>query len=132
MLYKSRDAIGLDAEYKLRHATQPKLNIEQNDDYIKNLTLQTLTMQTSELNMKEKVQEVWGKKPLIISGPCSAETEDQLVATAQRLAATGKVDMLRAGIWKPRTKPGMFEGIGAKGLPWLQKAKALRYYFNLI
>ena len=124
-MYKSRDAIGLDAEYKLRHATQPKLNIEQNDDYIKNLTLQTLTMQTSELNMKEKVQEVWGKKPLIISGPCSAETEDQLVATAQRLAATGKVDMLRAGIWKPRTKPGMFEGIGAKGLPWLQKAKAL-------
>jgi len=105
--------------------TQPKLNIEQNDDYIKNLTLQTLTMQTIESNMKEKVQEAWGKKPLIISGPCSAETEDQLVATAQRLAATGKVDMLRAGIWKPRTKPGMFEGIGAKGLPWLQKAKTL-------
>ncbi len=75
--------------------------------------------------MKEKVQAAWSKRPLVISGPCSAETEAQLVATAQQLAATGKVDILRAGIWKPRTKPGMFEGIGAKGLPWLQKAKQL-------
>ncbi|MFM2364097.1 MAG: hypothetical protein RLZZ316_2999 [Bacteroidota bacterium] len=82
-------------------------------------------MQTIEASMKEKVQAAWGKRPLIISGPCSAETEEQLVATAQRLAATGKIDMLRAGIWKPRTKPGMFEGIGAKGLPWLQKAKTV-------
>ncbi|MBL7745048.1 MAG: bifunctional 3-deoxy-7-phosphoheptulonate synthase/chorismate mutase type II [Chitinophagaceae bacterium] len=71
------------------------------------------------------VQQAWSKRPLIISGPCSAETEEQVLATAQRLAATGKVDMLRAGIWKPRTKPGMFEGIGAKGLPWLQQAKKL-------
>lgn len=82
-------------------------------------------MQTIEASMKEKVQAAWGKRPLIISGPCSAETEEQLVTTAQRLAATGKIDMLRAGIWKPRTKPGMFEGIGAKGLPWLQKAKTV-------
>ncbi len=82
-------------------------------------------MQTIEAKMKEKVQEAWGKKPLLIAGPCSAETEDQLVSTAQRLAAIGGINMLRAGIWKPRTKPGMFEGIGAKGLPWLQKAKAL-------
>ncbi|SDY38487.1 chorismate mutase [Hymenobacter psychrophilus] len=66
-----------------------------------------------------------GKKPLIISGPCSAETEEQLLATCTQLAATGRVDMLRAGIWKPRTKPGMFEGIGTKGLPWLQKARQL-------
>ncbi|UYZ62390.1 bifunctional 3-deoxy-7-phosphoheptulonate synthase/chorismate mutase type II [Hymenobacter weizhouensis] len=66
-----------------------------------------------------------GKKPLIISGPCSAETEEQLLETCTQLAATGKVDMLRAGIWKPRTKPGLFEGIGTKGLPWLQKAKQL-------
>ena len=66
-----------------------------------------------------------GKKPLIISGPCSAETEEQLIETCTQLAATGKVDMLRAGIWKPRTKPGMFEGIGTKGLPWLQKARQL-------
>lgn len=63
------------------------------------------------------------KKPLIISGPCSAETEQQTLETCTRLAATGQVDMLRAGIWKPRTKPGLFEGIGTKGLPWLKKAK---------
>ncbi|HMT72812.1 MAG TPA: chorismate mutase [Chitinophagaceae bacterium] len=82
-------------------------------------------MQTTEQTTNEKVQAVWQKRPIIISGPCSAETEEQVVATAQRLAATGKVDMLRAGIWKPRTKPGMFEGVGAKGLPWLQHAKKL-------
>ncbi|MGC4038883.1 MAG: chorismate mutase [Chitinophagaceae bacterium] len=82
-------------------------------------------MQTVTTTMKEITQEKWNKRPLIISGPCSAETEEQLVATAQRLANTGKIDMLRAGIWKPRTKPGLFEGIGAKGLPWLQQAKKL-------
>src|ERR1700709_2149795 len=74
---------------------------------------------------KELVQDTWQKRPLVISGPCSAETEEQVIATATRLAATGKVDMLRAGIWKPRTKPGLFEGIGTKGLPWLQQAKKI-------
>lgn len=69
------------------------------------------------------VIEKWQKRPLIISGPCSAETEEQVLETAVRLANTGKVDILRAGIWKPRTRPGSFEGIGTKGLPWLQKAK---------
>ena len=69
------------------------------------------------------VLSVWNKRPLIISGPCSAETEEQILATAHRLAATGKVDMLRAGIWKPRTRPGQFEGVGKIGLPWLAKAK---------
>lgn len=82
-------------------------------------------MQTIESNTKTTIQEKWEKRPLIISGPCSAETEEQVLATAQQLAATGKVDILRAGIWKPRTKPGMFEGIGAKGLPWMQAAKKL-------
>src|SRR6187549_3299418 len=82
-------------------------------------------MQTSEQTTNETVQRAWSKRPLIISGPCSAETEVQVVETATRLANTGKVDMLRAGIWKPRTKPGMFEGIGAKGLAWLDKAKKL-------
>lgn len=62
---------------------------------------------------------------MIISGPCSAETEEQVVETIQRIAATGKVDMVRAGIWKPRTRPGSFEGIGVKGLPWLLRAKKL-------
>ena len=71
------------------------------------------------------IDQVWSKRPLIISGPCSAETEEQVLQTAQRLAKTGKVDALRAGIWKPRTRPGSFEGIGTKGLPWLQQAKKL-------
>lgn len=82
-------------------------------------------MQAVDNNMKAVVLEKLTKKPLIISGPCSAETETQVLETAQRLAKTGKVDMLRAGIWKPRTRPGSFEGIGAKGLPWLQQAKKL-------
>src|SRR5687768_18401691 len=80
-------------------------------------------MSTQQVSSKEKIKELWAKRPIIVSGPCSAETEEQVLQTAQRLAATGKVDMLRAGIWKPRTKPGMFEGIGVKGLPWLLQAK---------
>jgi chorismate mutase len=80
-------------------------------------------MQTTEQSTINNLQTVWNNRPIIISGPCSAETEEQLLSTAQRLAATGKINMLRAGIWKPRTKPGMFEGVGAKGLPWLQQAK---------
>ena len=82
-------------------------------------------MQTENKKMKELMQEKWKKRPLIISGPCSAETEDQVLETATRLAKTGKVDVLRAGIWKPRTKPGLFEGIGTKGLPWLAQAKKI-------
>jgi chorismate mutase len=68
----------------------------------------------------------WAKvthHPFIISGPCSAETEDQLLATARLLKETGKVSVLRAGIWKPRTRPGEFEGIGSIGLEWLNTAK---------
>ncbi len=59
------------------------------------------------------------KEPLVIAGPCSAETETQLMNTCELLAQTGKVSMLRAGIWKPRTRPGEFEGIGDIGLKWL-------------
>ena len=73
--------------------------------------------------MNDSMQKIWNKRPIIISGPCSAETEEQVLETATRLAATGKVDMLRAGIWKPRTKPGMFEGIGTKALSWMANAK---------
>ncbi|MDB5205400.1 MAG: 3-deoxy-7-phosphoheptulonate synthase [Flavisolibacter sp.] len=80
-------------------------------------------MQQTMENQKTTIQEIWKKRPLIISGPCSAETEEQVMETATRLAKTGKVDMLRAGIWKPRTRPGSFEGVGTKGLPWLQQAK---------
>lgn len=64
-----------------------------------------------------------GDKPLVIAGPCSAETEEQLVSTAHLLANTGRVNILRAGIWKPRTRPGEFEGIGSIGLQWLKRAK---------
>jgi len=80
---------------------------------------------TATKSAKEIVQAAWNKRPLIISGPCSAETEEQTVQTIERLAKTGKVDMVRAGIWKPRTRPGSFEGIGTKGLPWLQRARQL-------
>src|SRR5882762_10494991 len=80
---------------------------------------------TATKSAKEVVQAAWLKRPLIISGPCSAETEEQTVETAVRLAKTGKVDILRAGIWKPRTRPGSFEGVGTKGLPWLQQARKL-------
>ncbi len=59
----------------------------------------------------------------IISGPCSAETEAQVIATAQELAALKKVRLLRAGVWKPRTRPGSFEGVGEPALAWLQRAK---------
>ena len=65
------------------------------------------------------------KKKFIISGPCSAETEIQLIETAKELATIGKIDALRAGIWKPRTKPGMFEGVGTIGLSWLLEAKKI-------
>lgn len=65
------------------------------------------------------------KKPFIVAGPCSAESEEQILSTAQGLAATGKVDVLRAGVWKPRTKPGSFEGAGVEALPWLTKAREL-------
>ena len=82
-------------------------------------------MQTQVQSMIELMQEKWNKRPLIISGPCSAETEEQMLQTATRLANTGRVDVLRAGIWKPRTKPGMFEGNGVVALPWLLQAKKL-------
>ncbi len=62
------------------------------------------------------------KRPLVIAGPCSAETEEQVIATAKQLADNG-VKVFRAGIWKPRTKPGGFEGNGVKALPWMQNVK---------
>ena len=62
------------------------------------------------------------KRPLVIAGPCSAETEEQVMTTAVGLASKG-VKIFRAGIWKPRTKPGGFEGNGEKALPWMQRVK---------
>ena len=62
------------------------------------------------------------QRPLVIAGPCSAETEEQVVQTAQALAEKG-CHIFRAGVWKPRTKPGGFEGVGEKALKWLQRVK---------
>lgn len=61
--------------------------------------------------------------PLLIAGPCSAESEQQVLETALALAANGRVKVFRAGIWKPRTRPGGFEGAGEKGLKWLKLVK---------
>jgi len=68
----------------------------------------------------------WFRKtqyPTVIGGPCSAETEEQVFETCRAIKANGKIDILRAGIWKPRTRPGTFEGIGIKGLPWMRQMK---------
>ncbi len=61
--------------------------------------------------------------PLVISGPCSAESEDQLIQTAHQLAGIRQVNIFRAGIWKPRTRPGDFDGVGEIGLKWLKLVK---------
>ena len=62
------------------------------------------------------------QRPMVIAGPCSAETEEQTLTTARQLAQNG-IKIFRAGIWKPRTKPGGFEGIGVEGLQWLRRVK---------
>lgn len=63
------------------------------------------------------------KRPLIIAGPCSVETEQQVLSTAKELSEQG-IKIFRAGIWKPRTRPDNFEGVGSIGLEWLKKVKA--------
>ena len=68
----------------------------------------------------------WGMgldRPLLVAGPCSAESEAQVMATAQGVQAHGRVDVFRAGLWKPRTRPGQFEGAGVQALSWLQRVK---------
>ncbi len=62
------------------------------------------------------------KRPWVVAGPCSAETEEQVMETAHQLADKG-YKIFRAGIWKPRTRPGAFEGVGTVGLPWLKRVK---------
>ncbi len=79
-----------------------------------------------KLRMKELnpnlFPEIESTRPIVISGPCSAETEGQVLSTAKMLSEAG-VKIFRAGIWKPRTKPGGFEGIGKEGLQWLRRVK---------
>ena len=62
------------------------------------------------------------ERPVVIAGPCSAETEEQVLTTATQLSQKG-CHMFRAGVWKPRTKPGGFEGNGEKALPWMKRVK---------
>lgn len=82
-------------------------------------------MQTSRNENRKPFAGQAAKKqtPLIIAGPCSAETPEQLMQTARSLALDGRVDYFRAGIWKPRTSPGSFQGIGAEGLQWMQQVR---------
>ena len=65
-----------------------------------------------------------GGKPLFIGGPCSAESHDQVLGTARKLAAIKQVKVFRAGLWKPRTRPSSFEGVGEKGLEWLSEVRS--------
>ena len=73
-------------------------------------------------NLKTWLDKMNLSHPLVIAGPCSAETEEQVLKTAHLLKDTD-ASVLRAGLWKPRTRPGNFEGVGSKGLKWLQRAK---------
>ncbi len=66
---------------------------------------------------------VYKQRPLLIAGPCSAETEQQVLQTARALKENGRTDVFRAGLWKPRTRPGGYEGPGARGLKWLKRVK---------
>ena len=75
-----------------------------------------------DMTFKPVVEKQAGK-PIVIAGPCSAETEEQVLNTARALAAQGGVDLFRSGIWKPRTRPNSFEGVGTVGLGWLKKVK---------
>lgn len=75
-----------------------------------------------ELNLKPLNLPGSDNRPLVIAGPCSAETEEQVMETAKALANKG-IKIFRAGVWKPRTKPGGFEGMGEEALPWLQRVK---------
>ena len=79
-----------------------------------------------QLNLQIDPIESWlvgSDKPVIISGPCSAESEGQLLSTAREISSLDRVAVLRAGIWKPRTRPNSFEGVGEEGLKWLKQAK---------
>ena len=77
-----------------------------------------------DLELKElALPGIEKKRPMVIAGPCSAETEEQVMETAKQLVNNG-IKIFRAGVWKPRTKPGGFEGKGAEALPWMQRVKA--------
>jgi chorismate mutase len=87
---------------------------------MKNLELQTILL--------PGIDE---KRPLVIAGPCSVESEEQVINTAKALASKD-IKIFRAGIWKPRTKPGGFEGVGSVGLQWMKRVKAATGMYTMI
>jgi chorismate mutase len=84
-----------------------------------NLSKMVLKLETSQM----KDWKGYKGRPFLISGPCSAETEEQVMDTARELAQINEVAIFRAGIWKPRTRPNSFEGVGVPGLKWLTRVK---------
>jgi len=83
-------------------------------------------MATRKLDLDLIPMNEWipfSKKPILIAGPCSAESEEQLLRTARGIKQNFEQFIFRAGIWKPRTRPGMFEGVGAVGLDWMKRVK---------
>ncbi|MFT5859168.1 MAG: chorismate mutase [Flavobacteriaceae bacterium] len=72
------------------------------------------------MKFSEKIKR--GTRPFIVAGPCSAESEEQVLSICKQIATNDSVQLLRAGIWKPRTRPNSFEGLGAIALPWLVRA----------
>ncbi len=80
-----------------------------------------------KIDLRIEPLENWFPKtkglPLLIAGPCSAETEEQVIETAKLIEKDHRAMVYRAGLWKPRTRPGTFEGVGAEGLPWLKRVK---------
>ena len=72
------------------------------------------------MNLQSLIKEA--KRPFLITGPCSAETPEQLIGVCKEIAKNGNADVLRAGIWKPRTRPDSFEGVGEEALAWLIEA----------
>ena len=72
--------------------------------------------------MRELLNGLYGEGPVVIAGPCSAESEEQVLVTAHALADMG-IKVFRAGLWKPRTHPGGFDGVGEQGLAWLQRVR---------
>lgn len=95
---------------------------DRNNCYTFVCKITTFKLKTMDLSLIPLNIKGCGLRPFVIAGPCSAETEEQVMSTARQLASLG-CNVYRAGVWKPRTKPGGFEGHGEKALPWLKRVK---------
>lgn len=95
---------------------------DRNNCYTFVCKITTFKLKTMDLSLIPLNIKGCGLRPFVIAGPCSAETEEQVMSTARQLASLG-CNVYRAGVWKPRTKPGGFEGYGEKALPWLKRVK---------